>query len=72
MNRTEVHGDDLGDAVGDGAVAVSGLLGDGEVVVERGRAARQGQERHRPPQPRRVERVLQIFKLIFKFRFTPN
>ena len=72
MNRTEVHGDDLGDAVGDGAVAVAGLLGDGEVVVERGRAARQGQERHRPPQPRRVERILQLFKLIFKFRFTPN
>ena len=69
MNLTKVHGDDLGDAVGDGAVAVSaGLLGDGEVVVERGRAARQGQERHRPPQPRRVERVLQIFK----FMFTPN
>ena len=68
MNRTEVHGDDLGDAVGDGAVAVSGLLGDGEVVVERGRAARQGQERHRPPQPRRVERILQLLKFIF----TPN
>ena len=72
MNRTEVHGDDLGDAVGDGAVAVPGLVGDGEVVVERGRAARQGQERHRPPQPRRGERVLQKFKLIFKFRFTSN
>ena len=60
--RTQVHGDDLGDAVRDGAVGPR-LINDGEVVVERGRAARQRQEGHGPPQPRRVEGILQ--ELVF-------